>query len=135
MSTELRKIITDQITRHCSTDATDRAWLADDISTRVEAETARLREVERIEYDNRGTIQHHINRAELPRNIQSTDRQPEMVGHIVDELNSAQAKIEWLKANCRIVFYGPVGSYPIEHAPHAKMDCFDLIIEQMPATV
>lgn len=40
---EIRKIITDQINRHVAMTDTQRAWLANDISERVEREVAKLR--------------------------------------------------------------------------------------------
>lgn len=40
MAKEIRNIITDQIRRHVAMSEAHRAWLADDIATRVEAEVA-----------------------------------------------------------------------------------------------
>jgi hypothetical protein len=57
----------------------------------LERENARLLQVEKIEYENRGEIQHHINRCELPWGTPATDDQPEMVGLIVDELIKEKA--------------------------------------------
>lgn len=31
----------------------------------------------------------------------------------------ARDELDWLFANCRIVYYGPAPDYPIEHAPGA----------------
>lgn len=84
MNDEIRKIITDQINRHVAMTQDHRAWLANDIATRVEKEVARLLKIEKEELENRGAIQAHINRCELPFDIPSTDNQAEMVGHIVD---------------------------------------------------
>lgn len=36
--------------------------------------------------------------------------------------------LDWLRKNCRIVFYPPDGRYPIEHAPGAKKDQWDAIM-------
>jgi hypothetical protein len=87
---EIRRIITDQINRHVAAHDTHRAWLADDIATRVENELSRLLQIEKEEYETRGAIQHHINRCELPWETALPDDQSVAVGKIVDELHKTQ---------------------------------------------
>jgi hypothetical protein len=39
-----------------------------------------------------------------------------------DFARQLERELEWLYAHCRIVYYPPDGSYPIEHAPLARKD-------------
>lgn len=45
---------------------------------------------------------------------------------------SASVQLEWLWANCKIVYWPPDGRYPIEHAPHARKYSRDAIESEMP---
>ena len=44
------------------------------------------------------------------------------------------AKLEWLWANCKIVYWPKDDSYPIEHSPHVGKYSRDSIEDQMPNT-
>lgn len=44
------------------------------------------------------------------------------------------AQLEWLWANCRIVYWPSDNRYPIEHAPHAHKYARDTIEAEMPNT-
>jgi hypothetical protein len=45
---------------------------------------------------------------------------------------SAAAQLEWLWANCTIVYWPEGGNYPIEHNPHASKYMRDIIEIYMP---
>lgn len=55
-------------------------------------ELSELREIKRIEYENRGAIQAHINNADLPPDFHLSDNQVEAIGSIVDRLNELEAR-------------------------------------------
>jgi hypothetical protein len=45
---------------------------------------------------------------------------------------SASAQLEWLWANCNIVYWPEDGSYPIEHNPHTSKYMREIIEIHMP---
>ena len=45
---------------------------------------------------------------------------------------SASAQLEWLWANCKVVYWPKDDRYPIEHNPHAKKYSRDMIEAEMP---
>lgn len=55
---------------------------------------------------------------------------------VLDELAHNKENLAFIKRCCRVVYYPPDGSYPIEHAPGAGKDQFDEILRrQEPAMV
>jgi hypothetical protein len=45
---------------------------------------------------------------------------------------TASAQLEWLWANCKVVYWPKDDRYPIEHNPHAKKYSRDMIEAEMP---
>lgn len=48
-----------------------------------------------------------------------------------ENLKIAEAELEWLWKNCRIIYFPP-GLYPVEHNPHANKLSRDFIESFMP---
>ena len=47
-------------------------------------------------------------------------------------IESLEEQLEWLWANCKIVYWKGDDSHPIEHSPHARKYSRDLIEAEMP---
>lgn len=56
----------------------------------------------------------------------------ENVTMTTQEKIEASEQLEWLWANCKIVYWPKDDRYPIEHNPHSKKYSRDMIEAEMP---
>ncbi len=63
---------------------------------------------------------------------ETQENNPERPPALAGARGSASAQLEWLWANCKVVYWPKDDRYPIEHNPHAKKYSRDMIEAEMP---